>query len=207
MIGQKIPSKFKIKFTAKGVRTVKNLVLGLGLAAGLSGFITLRAEAAAIKNCVVKFQTIGKPVLVQIQGKSDEPCSGTYTIAGTSLSQSQFKLKLDKLETGIPLRNKHLRENYLHVEKFPDAIVTIKSIDNLGTQKSGKASDSSPFVPEMTIHGVTKPINGAKYKISGNKVTAEFRLELEDFGIEKPMFMGIKVVDAVQITVEFDLDG
>jgi polyisoprenoid-binding protein YceI len=177
---------------------------------GVVGLTVLGAPSsygAAVKNCKVTFETVGKPVLVQIQGNSTEPCTGTYTVAGDKLTQSEFKMKLTGLETGIPLRNKHLRENYLHTEKFPDAVVVIKDIQNLGNQLKGGAGDASAFVPEMTIHGTTKPIQGATYKISGKKVKANFRLELLDFGIERPMFMGIKVVDAVIITVEFDLDA
>ena len=176
-------------------------------AVGLTVFGALPSHAAAVKNCKVTFETVGKPVLVQIQGSSSEPCTGSYTVAGDKLTQSEFKMKLTGLETGIPLRNKHLRENYLHTEKFPDAVVVIKDIQNLGTQLKGSSGDTSAFVPEMTIHGTTKPIQGATYKISGKKVKASFRLELTDFGIDRPMFMGIKVVDAVIITVEFDLDA
>ena len=163
--------------------------------------------ASVVKNCKVTFETIGKPVLVQIQGSSTEPCTGTYTVAGDKLTQAEFKMKLTGLETGIALRNKHLRENYLHVDKFPEAVVVVKDIQDLGTQIKGGASDASAFVPEMTLHGATKPIKGAKYKITGKKVKADFRLELLDFGIERPMFMGIRVVDAVIITVEFDIDA
>lgn len=164
------------------------------------------AMASEIKNCKVTFETIGKPVLVQIKGKSDEPCVGNYTLSGNQLTAAEFKMKLDKIETGIPLRNKHLRENYLHTDKFPDAIVSIKKIDGLDQQLGSKGSKMDNYYPEFTIHGVTKTIAGAQYKITGKKVEAKFQLELMEFGIERPAFMGIKVVDAVAINVEFDLN-
>ena len=186
---------------------MKKLRSILFLAALFAGGHALVAEASAVKNCLVSFETIGKPVLVQIKGKSGEPCSGTYTIDGNKLSKSEFKMSLTKLDTGIPLRNKHLRDNYLHIEKFPDAVLTITKIDNLATQKLGKESGYSPFSADLSAHGVTKPVTESKYRIKGNRAEAIFRMELMDFGIDRPMFMGIKVVDAVLITVEFDIDG
>lgn len=167
---------------------------------------TTQANAGSIKNCIVKFETIGKPVLVNIRGSSGEPCTGTFTISGDKLTQSEFKMNLNKLDTGIPLRNKHLAENYLQVAKFPLASSTITSIENLSAQKSAKSSGKSEFAQTFTIHGMSKPISGGNYQIKGNKVEASFRFELLDFGIERPMFMGIKVVDAVIVNVEFEIN-
>lgn len=166
---------------------------------------TQSSYAASVKNCEVTFQTIGKPILVQIKGKSDHPCTGTYELAGSKLKSANFKMKLDKLETGIELRNKHLRDNYLHVDKHPYATLTVKSLENLADSLKKRSGDTSSFLPELTLHGVTKPIKGGTYKIEGKKVFAEFRLELLDFGIERPMFMGIKVVDAVIVRANFEL--
>ena len=164
------------------------------------------AMASEIKNCKITFETIGKPVLVQIKGQSDEPCVGSYTLAGNQLTAAEFKMKLDKIETGIPLRNKHLRENYLHTDKFPEAVISVKKIDGLDQQRGSKGAKMDNYYPELTIHGVTKPVAGAQYKIAGKKVEATLQLELLDFGIERPAFMGIKVVDAVAIKVEFDIN-
>ena len=165
-----------------------------------------QANAGTIKNCKVTFETIGKPVLVNIRGSSGEPCTGTYTVSGDKLTQSQFTMGLTKLDTGIPLRNKHLADNYLQVSKFPSASTSITSIENLSDQRSAKASGQSDFAQNFTIHGVTKQITGGKYQIKDNKVAATFRFELLDFGIERPMFMGIKVVDAVIVNVEFEIN-
>lgn len=160
--------------------------------------------AANVANCKVTFETIGKPVLVQIQGTSGAPCTGSYEIAGDAVTGT-FSMKLDSLETGIELRNKHLRENYLHTEKFPEATLTISGISGLTQQLSGKSGKKSEFTPSLTLHGVTKSIEKGTYEIDGRTVNAEFRLELLDFGIERPMFMGIKVVDAVIVRVQFDM--
>jgi polyisoprenoid-binding protein YceI len=165
---------------------------------------TTPALAATAKNCKVTFETVGKPVLVQIQGTSGAPCTGTYDVAGDAVTGT-FVMKLDALETGIELRNKHLRENYLDTEQFPEASLTIMSISGLGQQLKGKSGTKATFVPSLTLRGVTKPIEGGTYEIDGKTVNAEFRIELTDFGIERPMFMGIKVVDAVIVRVQFEM--
>lgn len=182
------------------VTSFKRGLFAILLGMGLSNF----AHAAEVKNCKVTFETIGKPVLVQIQGTSGHPCTGTYTLKGSELKEAKFVMKMDQLETGIELRNKHLRENYLHTNEYPESVLTIKSIDDLAKQlKSG--GGESKFVPELTLRGATSEISGAKYEIKGKQVHAEFRIELTDFKIERPMFMGIKVVDAVIVRVDFDM--
>ncbi|TWW07956.1 hypothetical protein E3A20_29140 [Planctomyces bekefii] len=116
-------------------------------------------------------------------------------------------MKLDALDTGIELRNKHLRENYLHTEKFPEASLKIEKIEKLNDQLADKSSAKENFVPVLTLRGKTMPIQGATYQIEGKTVTADFRIELLDFEIERPMFMGIKVVDAVLVHVQFEMGG
>ena len=161
--------------------------------------------ATKAKNCKVTFKTIGKPVLVQIDGTSGHPCVGSFEMAGNDLKNASFKMQLDKLETGIALRNKHLRENYLHVDKYPDSTLTIDTIPNFAASVKEKSGAKLPFTPKLTLHGVTKEVKGATYFIEGNVVTSEFRVELLDYGVERPSFMGVKVVDAVIIKVAFEL--
>ena len=35
------------------------------------------------------------------------------------------KVDLNKLDSGIELRDEHLKEKYLHTKKFPDAMILI----------------------------------------------------------------------------------
>lgn len=164
------------------------------------------AQTFTAKTCKVTFETTGQPVLVKIEGKSDTACSGQATVQGDKITASEFILKLDKLDTGIPLRNKHLRENYLHIEKFPDSKLKITEITDLTIQLSGKATGPSKFVGELDLHGQKAPVDDGTYQIkNGKQVTVKFDLDLGKHGVEKPGFMGVKVVDKVHLTINFEI--
>ncbi|MCM2281413.1 MAG: YceI family protein [Bdellovibrionaceae bacterium] len=163
------------------------------------------AQSASIKNCKVKFETTGQPVLVKIDGKSESPCTGEYAIEGDKLKSATFTLPLDKLDTGIALRNKHLRENYLHTEKFPKATLTVNNAADFAAQRAGSKGGMSKFEGELELHGQKAPVLEGEYQIKGGKVTAKFKVELPAHGVAQPSFMGVKIVDRVHLTVDFDL--
>jgi polyisoprenoid-binding protein YceI len=165
-----------------------------------------QGAAATAKDCKVTFKTKGQPVLVNIEGKSEAPCEGSFKISGANITESHFKLSLLQLDTGIGLRNKHLRENYLHTEKFPDATLIITSVADLPAQMAGTAPGKSAFVGDLELHGVKKTPMESVYQIKGKHVTAEFTVDVPDYGIERPSFMGVKIVDKVFITVEFEIN-
>ena len=168
----------------------------------VSTLVSASAFAGPISECKIEFKTTGSPVLVSIEGKSEIPCTGSIEVAGEDISKSKISLDLSKLDTGIPLRNKHLKENYLHVDKYPVSNVTnIKAVDFTKTVK-GQA-EKSKFEATMDLHGAQKPISGTYTVKDGEKYKIEFPIEVVDFNVERPDFMGVKVVDKVFITVQF----
>jgi polyisoprenoid-binding protein YceI len=167
--------------------------------------IAARAESITVKNCKVKFETTGQPVLVKIEGKSEVECTGKVTVEGDQIKDSEFSMSVEHLDTGIALRNKHLRENYLHTEKFPTAKLSIKAIDGLSTQRKGPSAAMNDFQAELELHGQKAPVEIGKYQIKDNKVTTQFCIDLPSYGVDKPSFMGVKIVDKVHITVTFDI--
>jgi polyisoprenoid-binding protein YceI len=180
-------------------RSVKNVLCLLLLIASKP------VLAGTVKECKVTFETVGKPVLVQIQGSSGMPCTGNFDVQGDKLVNAKFAMNVTSLDTGIELRNKHLKENYLHTEKFPEASLSIDNISDLSKQLKGNSGEKSKFTPVLTLRGKSAPISGATYEILGKTVKSEFRIELTDFDIERPMFMGIKVVDSVIVRVQFEM--
>lgn len=161
-------------------------------------------EDFSVKNCKINFETTGQPVLVKILGKADGECTGNLKIEGGKVVSSEFKLDLNKIDTGIPLRNRHLRENYLKTQDFPNAVLKITKIDDLEAQRSGAKKGTSKFEGDLEMHGVTSPVGDSSYSVDGKKVTAKFEVELANWKIEKPSFMGVKIVDKVYLTVSFD---
>jgi len=173
------------------------------------GFVAMGEVAAAetfnIKNCKITFETTGTPVLVRITGSSNKPCEGSVTVDGGVLKSGTLTMDLSDINTGIPLRNKHLRENYLHTDKFPVATVKMISVPGVAEQLAGKAKGANEFKAMLNLHGKDAELKATEYSISGKKVKAKFRVDLLDHEVPYPSFMGVKVVDKVHCEAEFDI--
>ena len=164
------------------------------------------AEILEIKTCQISFGTRGAPVSVNIEGKSNKGCSGKLVIEGEKVKSGEITMELSELDTGIPLRNKHLRENYLHIEKFPTAVIKLTEIKDLEKQRKGGNKTSSAFSGTLIMHGVEAPLTKTEYIFKDpKKVTAKFSINLVDHGVPYPSFMGVKVIDVVMVTVDIEI--
>ncbi len=124
------------------------------------------------------------------------------------LNQSElyFEVDLNTVDTGIGLRNRHMRENYLHTDKYPKTHFTAKLI------KAEKKSDNEYEVEaegKFFVHGVEKQkeISGKLTKIDNDKykISANFVVALSDYNIEVPSIMFYKINENMDLTVEFYL--
>ena len=122
------------------------------------------------------------------------PASGQPGAVGGTL-----KVDLQTLETGIGVRDHHLKSNYLEVEKGPD--FSVAAIDDLRIEKlEGK----TVFSGNLTLHGQHRPITGTadlQQKDGRIRVQAQFSLKVSDFEIPKPTYLGVGVRDEIQIKV------
>jgi polyisoprenoid-binding protein YceI len=132
---------------------------------------------------------------------------GTLTLAESDPVHLTGDLEVDlaTIDTGIQLRNQHLRENYLEVTKpgFDKAVLTDIRV---GEARSDTFEGRSSFAGNLKLHGVTKAIGGSaelKKESSGMRVTATFPLSLTDFGIEPPQYMGVGVGNRLVVKVSF----
>lgn len=163
--------------------------------------ILLSSTAFAAIDSSVKFLAVGNPSAIRIQGVSkdlevektewkDGKLNGTYHVA------------MDALETGISLRDHHMKEKYLETGKFPKADL---SIVDCAPKEGQTTCDGS-----LTLHGVTKkiPMKVTWTKLSEDKgaktwkADTEFALKLSDYGIAIPKFANITVAEDVQVQVE-----
>ena len=135
--------------------------------------------------------------------------AGTLTPGGSRPVRLAGEIALDlaTIDTGIGLRNQHLREKYLEVARgrgFDHALLTDVAVnDAAGTDFEGR----SAFTGSLLLHGVQKLVTGtAELRRSGAgvRVDASFSLTLTDFGIEPPEYLGVgvgnKVIVRVQLT-------
>jgi polyisoprenoid-binding protein YceI len=118
-------------------------------------------------------------------------------------SDLYFEVPLAAPSTGIDLRDRHMRENYLHTDRYPYVsykghILRIErgSGDSLRVVSSGV----------VELHG-TKRNYDIVCDLSGSrtsyKVSAAFEIKLPDFEIEVPSLMFMKISEIIQVRVHF----
>ncbi len=115
-----------------------------------------------------------------------------------------IEVDLETLDTGIALRNTHMRDNYLEVGKgdgFDRAVLSEIVVKGDASTVTG----ATTFTGTLLVHGTRKPVSG-QVRIARTaadvRVDARFYVNLPDFGIPKPRYLGVGVKDQVQVQVK-----
>jgi polyisoprenoid-binding protein YceI len=126
-----------------------------------------------------------------------------------------FYLDLNTLDTGIKLRDKHMRDNYLETKKYPFAEFT-GQIMAYTSENSPDFSQATPVKVKGTfkLHGVSKEleISGTLQKQADVLVlNASFNVLLSDYKIKKPSLVGYELADeqivSIKATLQRDKNG
>ena len=134
--------------------------------------------------------------------------NGTLTLEQPKPSRlgGEISTDLATIDTGIGLRNQHLREKYLEVAKgkgFDKAILSeIQLNDAEGEAFEGRTA----FTGTLLLHGVKHPVEGTaevRREGAGRRVRAEFPLLVTDFGITPPEYLGVGVASKLLVKVQF----
>jgi polyisoprenoid-binding protein YceI len=122
-------------------------------------------------------------------------------------SKVHFEVLLDSIDTGVGLRNSHMREKYLETEKYPKAIFNGKLVGWIIDK-----ADSSRFLVStdgtMSIHGVERPLSFSGYLTEiedGYHAQYFFSLNIKDFDIDKPRFLLVSMDETVRLKLDFYL--
>lgn len=146
-----------------------------------------------------------KATLESFEGTTNE-LSGRAQLDPTDLStlRGEFELDLASLDTGIGLRNRHMRENVLHTDDHPVATLTIESSEG-GLLVAGKPVEAR-VGGTLELHGVARPFEEVvRITLRGPdelRFSCAFDVALGDFGIERPKMLMLKVAEIVQLQVE-----
>lgn len=128
--------------------------------------------------------------------------------AGGPAVPGAVRVRLDSLDTGIGLRNTHLRETYLEVhrgEAFREAVLT--AVELAEPFPPGARDHETGFRGSLSLHGVERRIEGdvrLGRRDGRVRVEAEFPLSLAEFAIPPPRYLGVGVRDEVQVTVTLE---
>lgn len=162
------------------------------------------AEAAFVgrSDANVAFTAIG-PAGMKIVGTTRD-----LTVAEDAQGGVAVTVTLGTLTTGMALRDKHMREKYLEVQTYPTAILRVSraSLNVPGPGQSGTFDSKGT----LTLHGTTRPIlfhytaksdGQTAYAVSGSMT-----LDMTDYGIAKPGYLGVSVKTPVDLAVSFTTD-
>lgn len=160
-------------------------------------FVAATASAALgqASNAAVSFLASG-PGGLKIEGKTSE----LQVIEEGG--KVRFVVPLGRLDTGIEIRNKHMREKYLEVPKFPNAELVVDRASLKfpadGQESTGQANGT------MTIHGVSKPVAvNYRAKRSGNSydLSGTLKINIKEYGVDVPSYLGVTVKPDVDLSI------
>ncbi|KPJ88079.1 MAG: hypothetical protein AMS18_13785 [Gemmatimonas sp. SG8_17] len=124
---------------------------------------------------------------------------------GGSDTKFYFEVDLASIDTGIGLRNRHMRDNYLEVNEYPYATYggVIESV--VQTAPDGyRVTASGTF----SIHGRERPMEipcDITTRSEGYRTRCSFHVLLTDFDIKIPRVMFLKIADEIQLELDFSL--
>lgn len=152
----------------------------------------------------LNFTAIGSPGILKIRGDAkDSSPKGQVEIKDGEAS-GEFTFALKALDTGIGLRDSHMKNKYLEVEKFPEAKLRVAGLKI--SHDEIKAGVRKEFSGQLTLHGETKDVKG-KFEIDKTgKLKAAFPILVSDFKIDVPKYMGITMSETVDIELESQLE-
>jgi len=116
-----------------------------------------------------------------------------------------FTLELATLETGIEVRDRHMRDD-LQVQTFPTAELRIDRGRLQMPPHGGQVKGTCPGA--LTLHGQSHDVAVSYEARSGHgyEVSGSFQIDLRDYGIAPPTYLGVSVKPDVQVVADLHLD-
>jgi polyisoprenoid-binding protein YceI len=160
-----------------------------------------RAALSGPTNSNVSFAATG-PAGMKIEGST--PDLQVSDDAGNVV----IVVPLANLSTGIGLRDHHMKEKYLEVPKYPSATLTIAR--SALTFPGGGQQAAADVAGTLQLHGQTRPLtvhyeakgDGASFSAHGG-----FHINMNDFGIAVPSYLGVTVKPDVEVNAAFHVTG
>ncbi len=164
------------------------------------------AEFQVSKSRKNQVKFISDAPVESFEGITDQIDGYIYWDGGdlTRNSKLYFEVDLNTLDTGIGLRNRHMRENYLETDKFPRTYYKGKIVS---VQKMSENTYQVQAEGMMFIHGVEKPLS-----VTGTisreeeglfRIQTAFEIKLSDYKIKIPSLMFFKIDERMQLELDF----
>lgn len=146
--------------------------------------------------------------LESFEGKTDR-VSGEIDLDWSDpagATEIRVTVDLAALDTGIDLRNRHMRENHLHTDAFPEAVFTVRTLrgPTVGTGAPTDTVDCA-VTGDFSLHGVTKertvPVTIVPGAVGSLTIEARFDVNLADHEIPRPKFLFLKLDETQHVRV------
>jgi polyisoprenoid-binding protein YceI len=167
------------------------------LFASLCAVPALLFAATAASQAKVSFVCVGP-------GGLHFEATGSELSAQTKGDALVLTVPLANITTGIGIRDTHMKEKYLETAKYPTAELSVPRAALKLPADGASVNTTAPGM--MTIHGVSKPVTfhykasrkGASYDVQG-----DVTINMNDYGIPTPTYLGVAVKPPVDIAVSF----
>ena len=150
----------------------------------------------------VGFEASG-PAGMKINGTT-----GDLMVSEDASGHVVLSVPLSNLTTGIALRDHHMKEKYLEVAKYPAATLTIAraalNLPGPGQKVEGDAAAT------LALHGQTRPVSvhfDATADGGGFSTHGKFHINMNEFGISVPSYLGVTVKPDVDVSASFRVAG
>lgn len=189
---------------------MKVITVALGLIAFAAAFapafaaVTHWEFAPGTNGSEIKF--VSKAPVESFEGKTSA-VSGRLALDPDSGGLLDLRVVVDMatLDTGIKMRNGHMRKNHLHTDEFPTA--TFAGGEIVSGDGPLPAQGELELVVEgtLTLHGVEREVRiPVTLSREGDavRVRCEFQVRLSDYEIPRPRFLIMKLGEEQRIVVD-----
>lgn len=151
--------------------------------------------------------------LEKVVGRTSE-VAGTVTLNPEDLSAAisgELVAELSTMDTGLQLRNQHMRENHLNTAEYPTATFEVTGID-ARSAASLPVGEPLPLAVtgNLSLRGITKEYTAdavLTFTLTGDKPAligeAHFEVTLEDHEIPRPKYLFMKLAEVQEVSVRF----
>jgi hypothetical protein len=164
----------------------------------LCSSLAAHAKLAKVAGPEVSFTLIG-PAGMKIVG------SGSALRVLDEGAAVKISVPLASMKTGISMRDKHMHEKYLETANFPAAELQVPR-SALKIPAAGAVTQDTAGT--LLLHGKSKSVNfhynctriGAQLNVQGT-----MHLNMNDFGIQVPSYLGVTVKPDVDVAAQFEV--
>jgi polyisoprenoid-binding protein YceI len=147
-------------------------------------------------NNKVDWQAVGNPGFLRINAEGGS-AEGVIYADGGKVSGA-LTVDLRDYRTGIELRDEHMKNKYLMVDKYPKAKLVLKNQSYL----EGKEITAKGL---LTLKDETKPVD-VIFTVTGKLLDAKFKIKLSDFpSVGIPSHLGVTVANELTVNVKANL--